>query len=263
MHTLQTLFLASFMLPMLCQAAVRVDEQSRLLEPGQVELSDSVLSHHNKPKDEDLKFNVLIIRHAECHVPACGPNLCPAGVERANFLPSLFKVGNESSNEESLFESVDKIYALDPKKPPYITREYDTVIPLANVSNIPINEDYGRDEEPDLVDDIFTADTLRDMRENDTVLISWRHTQIYKLGQLLGCNGTVHEWCEPDTWPVDEFDKMLYIELFANRTLLNASLLSMDYDPNCDNQCIYAEYCPFMKKLFGQCEECDHPNLDL
>ena len=125
------------------------------------------------------------------------------GFERAQYISTLFGNGNER------WPSPTQIYALAPGKRKDATvqnwREVETVTPLSQKINVPINDSFGLNNGQEFAQHLFKE--IRSPSSSGTsnmcdkvILISWKHADIPTLAKRLGCGPT--EGC-----PI-EFDNM-------------------------------------------------------
>ena len=183
-------------------------------------------------KTTPAAMSVFLFRHGECYQPACGTHLCTSGISRARFLPSLF------ANTRRL-KPPCKLYAINPGKPPFMAREYETFIPLAIARNISINTSFARGDEQTLANAI-----LGDLDAGAVVAVSWRHTMIGAVATALGCTANMSSRCVAGSWPNLDFDTFVHMKFQRNYNgtshhhsswkIVNASTVHMGFTPVCD-----------------------------
>lgn len=111
-------------------------------------------------------------------------NFSRSGFERAEYISTLFGHGDERWPAPSF------IYALSPgdRNNDKIEnwREVETVKPLSDKLNVPIDYKFGIHEKKKFANDLLAK--LRDGNVCGKIaLISWKHDNIPELAQLLGC----------------------------------------------------------------------------
>jgi hypothetical protein len=152
---------------------------------------------NNKPTEKTTyPKQVLLIRHAEKLPDKSSSALSPEGVKRADALPGLFEV---SEKRPTPFPTPDFIFAMANEK--NSTRPVDTVTPLSKKLNLPINSDYGKDNQDKLPVGLFENPKYA----GKTVLISWRHKALPKLAAKLKAPGA------PETWGDEVYDRVWQI----------------------------------------------------
>jgi hypothetical protein len=142
---------------------------------------------------------ILIIRHAE--KPLTGPNLSPEGEARANALIGFF----QKDPRMLQYGLPVAIYAASPTKEDGSLRSIETVEPLAKALNLPIHEEFNKDEYADAA-----AEILNDVEyEGRMVLLSWEHKVIPSLAEALGIENAPQ-------WPSNTFDRVWEIDYRLN-----------------------------------------------
>jgi hypothetical protein len=155
-------------------------------------------SNNNKPTEKTPTYpkQVLLIRHGEKLPDKSSTALSSEGVKRAEALPGLFEVSEKRSTP---FPAPDFIFAMANEK--NSTRPVDTVVPLSKKLNLPINSDYGKENQDKLPVELFENPKYA----GKTVLISWRHKALPKLAAKLKAPGA------PETWGDDVYDRVWQI----------------------------------------------------
>jgi len=172
---------------------------------------------------------VIIVRHAECHLPPCGNSLCPSGLARAEFLGTF--LANEG------FFGPARIVAQDPTSDGFVSRELETLLPLSFQVRLPL-ESYGwqRGMEEQLAKSIVEF-ARRGVKTSQ--VIGWHHTAIGTLAKYLGCPPSGADgFCRENSWSALQFDKYLKIYLRSDGSFASASLMSMGFVPPCDDMCV-------------------------
>jgi hypothetical protein len=137
---------------------------------------------------------VLIIRHAEKPTAKDeSPDLTERGRERTKVIPSLFlPVG------KARFERPEALFATRATKKS--NRPIETIIPLSEALNLPIEEKYGRGDLAALAQELSSGKYA-----GKVVLISWHHAEMKELAQSLGVE-------DPPEWPETLFDRIWKID---------------------------------------------------
>lgn len=151
---------------------------------------------------------VVLMRHCEKTGPnttdPTGNRHCSAvGMERANFLPTLFGKGGRWPNPTAM-------YALNIQRPgvKHLNyREIETLTPLAEQANVSINSRFHVGHEPYLADRIFNKLAAGNLCDRVSV-ISWKHTHIPAMSSSLGCGK--NEGC-PAFYPPRDFEQLWII----------------------------------------------------
>jgi hypothetical protein len=137
---------------------------------------------------------VLIIRHAEKpRSDVASPDLADKGRERAKVIPSLFLPA-----EAARFERPNALFATCSTKKS--NRPVETIVPLSEALNLPINDTYRRGDSASLAQELGSGKYAGKL-----VLISWHHAEMKELAQSLGVASV------PD-WPETLFDRIWRIE---------------------------------------------------
>jgi len=189
---------------------------------------------------------ILLFRHAECNLPICGNALCPSGLARSMFMPTLFHPRSPLENElvgrradqEPYFPKPDRLVALDPSVAPFRSRELETIIPLSFHAGVPVESaGFGRDTEEPLAHSLLNYSINY---PGSLQVVAWHHTAVALLARNLGCPPTgAMGMCGElgDKWSNDEF--RFYIEVkVTGGVFLEATLLTMDFVPPCDGRCL-------------------------
>ncbi|GMH94792.1 hypothetical protein TL16_g13003 [Triparma laevis f. inornata] len=125
-------------------------------------------------------IDVMIIRHCE------RGNLrrdCTAyGEERNEYIATLF--GEEV---EARYPIPSMLYARAEEGKKLVKRSKETITPLSQKSNIPINNEYGVSTKKHMVTSLFSQFRSGDLCDSGPIVISWKHENIPKLAAWLGC----------------------------------------------------------------------------
>lgn len=120
-------------------------------------------AHANKT---NYPQRVVLIRHGEKNG---GDDLSPRGYQRAKCLADHFAGYNISH----LFA-----YADHPSR-----RSTETLLPLAEALNLPIDTRAGRDDTDKLIDHIS------DLNDTATAIVCWEHDALHDIAEALGVHG--------------------------------------------------------------------------
>jgi len=134
---------------------------------------------------------IILLRHAE--KPNEGIILSEQGYRRAKLLPLFFK----QHPLLSTFGPPVAIFAAAPKKPGLSIRSIQTMIPLANVFNLNINENFTKNDIHQLVGTIFSTPAYH----GKMIIICWDRSGIPVIAKLLGVNSS------PLMWSKETFDR--------------------------------------------------------
>jgi len=134
--------------------------------------------------------HVVLIRHGEKGSEPI--HLSEAGFTRADYLARYFS---------EYRPPVARLYASDPRTPPYVQREVETLIPLSQKIKLPIISNFSKADSMQLAEDIF-----RNLKSlcGKSILISWDHCNIPRLARYLGCNASMCREC----WSDHDFDSV-------------------------------------------------------
>jgi hypothetical protein len=141
---------------------------------------------------------ILLMRHCEKTgdgtVDHDGNEHCDyVGHERAHWIPSLF-------GSYARWPSPSYLYALSPQRGSHITyREVETLQPLANKFGLPIQADYGTNN--DVIQDLFRIMSTGHACSK-LIVVNWRHHMMPNLARKLGCKSC------PREYPDDSFDQV-------------------------------------------------------
>lgn len=156
-----------------------------------------------------LPAQIIIIRHAE--KPVKGNQLNLQGRARAVALVPFF-IG---SPEVLTYGTPVAIYAQRPGSKDPSLRCIETMTPLSEALNLPLNTNYERDAYPGMVETIKSNPAY----EGKMVLICWSHDNIPKITKLFGALDM------PKKWHSDEFDRMWVITFQLNGAVVTVDNL--------------------------------------
>jgi broad specificity phosphatase PhoE len=137
---------------------------------------------------------VLLIRHAEKPDDG-GSDLSARGWQRAEVLPKLF-----SRAAFTQFGLPVALYAMKPTDDGKSIRAVQTLKYVAQSLDLPIDQDYDKEEVQPLVDEIMSDDAY----EHKTVLICWEHKILEDIARAFGI-------ANAPTWPDEQFDRVWVI----------------------------------------------------
>lgn len=160
-----------------------------------------------------LHYHVYVIRHAEMKyqpIHKCSPPQVPMlsaqigyckdwGDNRCggDYLVEAGHVRTRCIVETVPFDGLAMIYTQNPgtcdDPIPKVKREYQTVLPIAQSYNVPIDTRFERDEEADAVYDLIHNVTVRNKLcsmpgQVGSALMCWNHENLPLLLQALGCS---------------------------------------------------------------------------
>jgi hypothetical protein len=124
--------------------------------------------------------NIVMIRHAEKPDSDSDPNLAVAGQERAQAYTVYFQnypINGATLKFDFLFACTDSSKS---------DRPVETITPLANAINLPINQNYADKDFKELADEI----RHNPQYDQKNILICWHHGEILDLAKHL-LHGTV------------------------------------------------------------------------
>jgi len=145
--------------------------------------------------------NIYLIRHGEKNRDG-SRGLNENGLVRSRRLPEIFCEGCRFEEPDVL---IARSITADSKRP------YDTLIPLSNQYQLPIDGKYRYNGE--LASYILHSVYQRDWC-NKVILVCWKHKLLPGLAQALGCPS---EECQE--WPTDDYETVYHFQY----TLHNAS----------------------------------------
>mmetsp|Transcript_7880 Transcript_7880/g.14292 ORF Transcript_7880/g.14292 Transcript_7880/m.14292 type:complete len:295 (+) Transcript_7880:146-1030(+) len=157
------------------------------------------------------KTKVYLIRHADKgHDPV---HLTIKGRERATHLLNLFC----STDEKCPFQAPIKMYARAPERPMYVMRSVETLEPLSSHLNVPINIEFGKRKQWQLVNRIL-SDVASKKMCGQAILVCWKHTLLPLLMQDLGCHWRFKQEtpCRAFDWKGHDFDSIAEMEYSYN-----------------------------------------------
>ena len=153
-----------------------------------------------------MPSSIVIIRHGE--KPTEGPEgqeLSKKGWTRAKKLPELF-IKNSKLKKRRL---PDFLIAVKPNSETGSVRSIQTLEPISNWLNKPIQADHTKDEIDELVEFIMQSSEMT----NKVVLIAWQHDSIAELANKLGATDA------PSDWPSKVYDRFWLLD-FNNEQLV-------------------------------------------
>ncbi len=128
------------------------------------------------------------------------------GFERANYISTLF------GNDDERWPAPSRLYALNPgsraNKDVQNWREVETIMPLSKKLNLTIDSSYNLKDVNDFAHHIFGLLLSGEICGN-IALVSWKHDDLPKLAQRLGCGPK--EGC-PLTYDDMDFDSVWEIQ---------------------------------------------------
>jgi hypothetical protein len=139
---------------------------------------------------------VLLIRHAE-KLTDGRIDLAPAGFARAKDLPQLFLGAN--SGTQPKFPRPDALFATHQSK--HSNRPFETLEPLSQALNLPINTDFEDDDYAGLAKLLLSGKYA-----GKVVLVAWHHGKLPQLAAALGIDP------QPAPWPAAQFDRVWRID---------------------------------------------------
>lgn len=172
------------------------------------------MSNSSKP----LASKIMVIRHAEkpftdkhgtnyLGIKATGKqdgeSLIVRGWQRAGALVVFFNPFSGPLQNKQLSIPI-VLYAAHPGSESYSERPLETITPLSQHLQIPINQQYGKADYKPMVDNA--------MAQSGTVLISWQHQHIPAIANHI--LGPDHKNV-PQTWPDHRFDVVWVFTLDA------------------------------------------------
>jgi hypothetical protein len=125
-----------------------------------------------------IPYQVVIIRHGE--KPASGNHLDAEGIRRAKGLPEFFSNSIEVNGYGEA--KIAGLYAMAPQNKKGTFRPIETVTPTSIQLNLPINEEFQKDDLDKLVKQVMKNPEY----DGKTVVICWEHTFIPKLAKAFG-----------------------------------------------------------------------------
>ena len=143
-------------------------------------------------EQQNLPNQIIFIRHGEKNDKNDDGNLNKVGVIHADCWLDFFKDKNRPSN----ISAPNSFYAMKKAdKKDSSNRPYQTILPLANSYNLPINNQYLRDDCNSVVTDILSKNAGKN------VLVCWEHKVIVDLVNEIikqvyndKCEFKTHSW---------------------------------------------------------------------
>jgi len=159
---------------------------------------------------------ILIIRHAE--KPDSGPELNPAGLERARAYPGFFagfKIDGQPLRLDHIFCTADSAGSHRPRS---------TVEPLSQALKLPLDNRFKSKDAASLDGEIRTHD------HGKNLLICWHHGQIPEVLAGLGANP---EYLLPNgKWPEDVFGWLIELRFDDQGRLQSAQRVNEKLMPD-------------------------------
>jgi hypothetical protein len=147
---------------------------------------------------------ILLIRHAE-KLNDDRIDLAPAGFARAKDLPELFLPS--AAGAPPKFPRPDVLFAAHQSK--HSNRPFETLQPLSQALNLPINTDFAEDDFASLAKLLLSG-----RYAGKIVLVAWHHGTLPQLAAALGVQP------QPATWPPTQFDHVWRIDWHGGKPVL-------------------------------------------
>ena len=193
-----------------------------------------MVSSESKPTSAPLGCHatVLIARH--CEKSTLRQHCTPYGLERAVHFATLFGEGGR-------WPEPDRVVGRKAEGKKMVLRSIEMVQPLADKFGLDVEEGYGTGEKVALAGSVFEG--LRDGSGcGKLTVVGWKHENIPKLADALGCG--VDEGCplEFEAWDFDKvwqirytYDKPKYSsrksgKLGGPRWIIQASVVQEGFD---------------------------------
>ncbi len=139
---------------------------------------------------------ILLMRHAE-KLTDGRIDLAPAGFARAKDLPELFL--GISAGTAPKFPRPDVLFATHQSK--HSNRPFETIQPLSQALNLPINTDFADDDYASLAKLLLSGQYA-----GKVVLVAWHHGTLPQFATALGVQP------QPAPWPATQFDRVWRID---------------------------------------------------
>jgi hypothetical protein len=139
---------------------------------------------------------ILLMRHAE-KLTDGRIDLAPAGFARAKDLPELFL--GSSAGFAPKFPRPDVLFATHQSK--HSNRPFETLEPLSQALNLPINTDFADDDYASLAKLLLSGKYA-----GKVVLVAWHHGTLAQFAAALGVEP------QPAPWPSTQFDRVWRID---------------------------------------------------
>lgn len=140
------------------------------------------------------RVNLLLSRH--CEKGSLRQDCTDLGLQHAEYFATLFGEGDERWPAPSV------LYARAEEAPRNVKRSEESLVPLGEKFNLPINTAFGVSNKKHMVREIF-----EEMHDGalcgKLVVINWKHENIPKLARLLGCGPNNGCPIELDPWDYD------------------------------------------------------------
>lgn len=140
---------------------------------------------------------VYLIRHAEKPAGKEDINLTPVGFKRAGLIPLLFNP--PAASGRVALPKPDAIFATHRSK--HSDRPYETVAPLGQALNLPVNHEYLEEDYPALARLLLSGQYA-----GKVVLVAWHHGVLPQFAKEFGVTPPYTPW--PDT----QFDRIWRID---------------------------------------------------
>jgi hypothetical protein len=145
---------------------------------------------------------ILLMRHAE-KLTDGRIDLAPAGFARAKDLPELFLASAagapSAAGAAPRFPRPDVLFATHQSK--HSNRPFETIQPLSQALNLPINTDFADDDYASLAKLLLSGQYA-----GKIVLVAWHHGTLPQFAAALGVTP------QPAPWPPTQFDRIWRIE---------------------------------------------------
>ena len=139
---------------------------------------------------------VLLFRHAE-KLTDGRIDLAPAGFARAKDLPEVFLPSAGGATPK--FPRPDALFATHQSK--HSNRPFETIQPLSQALNLPINTDFADDDYASLAKLLLSGQYA-----GKIVLVAWHHGTLPQFAAALGVEP------QPAPWPPTQFDRVWRID---------------------------------------------------
>jgi hypothetical protein len=150
-----------------------------------------------------MPSHVLLIRHAEKPDNQEGRELSEQGWLRARSLPNIF---TRSPLKELGPPQV--LIGMSPDRKKGSIRSLQTLKYLSAQFNLPIVDDFTRDQAEELIQEIET----NPLYDQKFIVICWQHDGLRDLGKLMG-------WKKAPKWPSEQFDRNWLLDFDVNGSL--------------------------------------------
>ncbi|GMI39252.1 hypothetical protein TrCOL_g10209 [Triparma columacea] len=159
------------------------------------------LKRHPTGAAEGCAVDVMVMRH--CEKGTLRAHCTKEGLKRAEFLPTLF-----GDTKDERWPTPLALFARPPEGKRGVMREIELLTPLSESIGVPIqSKGYEINNKIEMVEDIFNGISSGEWC-GGVVVVSWKHENIPKLTNQLGCGPL--QGC-PEHYPVHEFDSIISI----------------------------------------------------